>query len=100
MPISGMTCASCARIVEGQLASTAGVSRASVNIATRTASVAYDADRLTLQKLVEAVEDVGYGVPVGPQELVEQAESSDLKRRLIVGAIFTVPVFLLGMTEH
>ncbi len=100
LPIGGMTCASCARIVEGQLASTPGVSRASVNFATRRATVRYDAARVGVQNLVAAVEDVGYGVPVGPQELAEQAESADLRRRLMAGAIFAVPVFALGMAER
>jgi Cu+-exporting ATPase len=100
LPISGMTCASCARIVEGQLASTPGVAKASVNIATRVASVRYDADRLGVDKLVTAVEDVGYGVPAGPQEIAEQKEASDLRRRLIAGAAFAIPVFILGMIER
>jgi Cu+-exporting ATPase len=100
LPISGMTCASCARIVEGQLASTPGVARASVNIATRTASVRYDSQRLGVEKLVDAVEEVGYGVPAGPQELAEQKERADLRRRLIVGAAFAIPVFILGMLER
>lgn len=100
LPISGMTCASCARIVEGQLASTPGVAKASVNIATRIASVRYDADKLDVHNLVDAVEEVGYGVPAGPQEIAEQKESADLRRRLTIGAAFAIPVFILGMIER
>ncbi len=100
LPVSGMTCASCARIVEGQLRSTPGVERAAVNFATRVASVRYDAQKLTPQNLVAAVEAMGYGVPVGPQEISEQAESRDLRRRLTAGAIFALPVFALGMVER
>ncbi len=95
-----MTCASCARIVEGQLASTPGVAKASVNIATRIASVRYDADKLAVDNLVDAVEEVGYGVPAGPQEIAEQKEASDLRRRLTIGAAFAIPVFILGMIER
>ncbi len=95
-----MTCAACARTVEKQLGSTPGVTRANVNFATRTASVRYDARQLAVENLVAAVEDVGYEVPAGPQELAEQAEARGLRRRLIVGAVFAIPVFLLGMTEH
>lgn len=100
LPIGGMTCAACARTVERQLGGTAGVERASVNFATRIASVRFDADRLRVENLVAAVEDVGYEVPAGPQELAEQAEARDLRRRLVVGAGFALPVFLLGMTER
>ena len=100
LPIGGMTCAACARTVERQLGSTAGVTQASVNFATRIASVRYDAGLVDVEKLVAAVEDVGYEVPAGPQELAEQAEARDLRRRLLVGAVFALPVFLLGMTER
>jgi Cu+-exporting ATPase len=100
LPIGGMTCTACARTVEKQLGSTAGVIAASVNFATRIASVRYDADRVRVENLVAAVESVGYEVPAGPQELAEQAEARDLRRRLVVGALFALPVFVLGMTEH
>ena len=100
LPIGGMTCAACARTVERQLGATAGVTQASVNFATRVASVRYDAGLVGIEKLVTAVEDVGYEVPAGPQELAEQAEARDLRRRLLVGAVFALPVFVLGMTEH
>jgi Cu+-exporting ATPase len=100
LPISGMTCASCARIVEGQLSSTPGVTKADVNIATRVASVRYDAERLGVENLVTAVEEVGYGVPAGPQEIAEQKEAADLRRRLLIGAVFAIPVFILGMLER
>jgi Cu+-exporting ATPase len=100
LPIAGMTCSACARTIEKQLGATPGVSKASVNFATRLASVRYDARSVTLEKLVAAVEDVGYEVPSGPQELAEQAEARDLRRRLTIAAIFALPVFVLGMTER
>lgn len=100
LPVGGMTCAACARTVERQLGATAGVSAASVNIATHTATVRYDAGRVSVEGLVAAVEDAGYDVPAGPQELAEQAEARDLKRRVAVGAAFAIPVFLLGMAER
>ena len=95
-----MTCASCARTVESQLSATPGVAQASVNIATHVASVRYAAERLGIEKLVTAVEEVGYGVPAGPQELAEQKEATDLRRRLIFGAAVAIPVFILGMLER
>jgi len=100
LPIGGMTCAACARTVEKQLGSTDGVEKASVNFATHTASVRFDGSKTKVEKLIAAVEDVGYEVPVEPRELVEAAEARDLRRRLIVGLIFAAPVFALGMSEH
>jgi Cu+-exporting ATPase len=100
LPIGGMTCATCARTIEKQLSGTPGVEKASVNFATHVASVRYDAGRVSIEKLVTSVEDVGYEVPSGPQELAEQAEARDLRKRFTVGAVFAIPVFVLGMTEH
>jgi len=100
LPIGGMTCGACARAVERQLGSTEGVEKASVNFATHTASVRFDSGRTGREKLVAAVEDIGYQVPEEPRELTERAESLEIRRRLLVGAAFAVPVFILGMLER
>ena len=39
LPVGGMTCAACARSIERTLSATPGVARASVNLATETATV-------------------------------------------------------------
>jgi Cu+-exporting ATPase len=100
LPIGGMTCAACARTVERQLGSTEGVEKASVNFATHIASVRFDAGRTGVEKLVAAVEDVGYEVPVEPQELAQEAEAGAIRKRFLVGAAFALPVFVLGMLER
>ncbi|HYA18764.1 MAG TPA: heavy metal translocating P-type ATPase [Bryobacteraceae bacterium] len=100
LPIGGMTCAACARTVEKQLGGSKGVSHASVNFATRTASVRYDPNQTQVEELVRAVEDVGYEVPAAPQEIAEAAEARELRKRLLIGAAFAIPVFVLGMLER
>ncbi len=100
LPIGGMTCAACARTVELQLAHSPGVQKASVNFATRTASVSFNPAQTGLEKLVAAVEDVGYEVPRQSQEIAQAAEARQLRRHLIVAAIFAFPVFVLGMLER
>ncbi len=67
LPITGMTCASCAGRVERALLKVPGVDTAAVNLAAEQVRVeASDAD---LAGLVEAVEKAGYGVPVQSLEL-------------------------------
>lgn len=97
LPIGGMTCAACARTVERQLSGAPGVEKASVNFATRVASVRFNPAQTQVEKLVAAVEDVGYEVPQQPQEIAEAAAARELRKRLVVGAIFAIPVFVLGM---
>jgi Cu+-exporting ATPase len=100
LPIGGMTCAACARSVERQLSHTPGVEKASVNFATRTASVSFNPAATDIEGLVAAVEEVGYEVPRLPQEIAEAAAMRDLRRHLIAGGLFAIPVFILGMLER
>ena len=62
LPITGMTCASCAARVEKRLNRLEGV-EASVNYATETASVTFDPAAVAPESLVEAVEQVGLRRP-------------------------------------
>jgi P-type Cu+ transporter len=100
LPIGGMTCAACARTVERQLANSPGVETASVNFATRIASVSFNPAQTRLEDLVSAVEEVGYEVSREPQEIAEAAESRELRQRLFWGAVFGIPVFIMGMLER
>jgi Cu+-exporting ATPase len=65
LPITGMTCAACARRIERALAKSEGVSAAGVNFATARATVEYDRARTSLPRLIEALKETGYGTPGG-----------------------------------
>jgi Cu+-exporting ATPase len=97
MPVSGMTCAACARAIERTLAATTGVARANVNLATNTATVEYDPTRVTVRDFVNAIEDIGYGVPERPP--AEDAAERGYRRRFVIAAVFAAPVLVLGMSH-
>ena len=111
LPIGGMTCAACVMHVEGGLKQVPGVLNASVNLATERATVEMIPGAVTLADLKHAVEDVGYEVldtgdaQAGSAELVDrEAQLRDHERQrewrdLIIGVIFTVPLFALSMTH-
>jgi Cu+-exporting ATPase len=61
LPITGMTCAACARRIERGLSKAEGVTAANVNFATGRATVEYDGERTGVRRLIEVVRDVGYG---------------------------------------
>ena len=61
LPITGMTCASCARRIEQNLAKAPGVRRAGVNLATSRATVEYDPNHTGVRQLMDAVKATGYG---------------------------------------
>lgn len=60
LPITGMSCAACARRVEKSLGDTPGVRKVSVNFATSRATVEYDPKRTQIRDLVSRVRDAGY----------------------------------------
>src|SRR5271168_3060283 len=98
LPVSGMTCAACARAIERTLAGTPGVERASVNLATNTATVEFDSARTGVGEFIGAIEDLGYGVP----ETGTPADDGETlyRARLIVAALFAIPVMALGMAHR
>jgi len=61
LPISGMTCVSCASHVEKALNDVPGVEQASVNLATEIATI-HLAEQVPVKTLVLAIQDAGYGV--------------------------------------
>ena len=64
IPVGGMTCASCVRRVERALDNKQGVTETSVNFAAEKASVTYDPAVTSLDALVGAIRDAGYGTDV------------------------------------
>ncbi len=102
LPISGMTCASCANRIEKRLNRIEGVA-ASVNYATEAAAVEYDPSVVAPEDLLAAVEAVGYhaSLPAAPDEkaAAEPDPSEPYRRRLLASAALALPVLLLAMVE-
>jgi P-type Cu+ transporter len=99
LPITGMTCASCANRIERTLNTLDGVT-ASVNYATEKATVDFDAARVEPEQLVAAIESVGYHAVLptaAPETAAEVDETAPLRRRLLVSLALTLPVFLMAM---
>jgi Cu+-exporting ATPase len=94
--LEGMTCAACANRIERKLNKLEGV-EASVNYATEQAAVRFDAGRVSVADLVDAVEAAGYHAAL-PGEATGGADRADaLRRRLIVAAALTAPLVVLAM---
>jgi len=99
LPITGMTCASCANRIERKLNKLDGVD-ATVNYATERATVDYDTSSVVIDDLVEQIQAAGYDAAL-PAADTPQDEATDeltpLRRRLIVSAVLSLPVLLLSM---
>jgi Cu+-exporting ATPase len=101
LPITGMTCASCANRIERKLNKLDGVT-ATVNYATEKATVDYDATAVAPEQLVAAVEAAGYRAalpsaePSGSAE-EEVDETAPLRQRLLVSLALMLPVLAMAM---
>jgi len=98
LPITGMTCASCANRVERQLNRLDGVT-ATVNYATERATVEFDPEAVAPEELVEAVEASGYEatLPSAGDAREPEAEGDPLLRRLLICAVLSLPLLPISM---
>ncbi|MFC2019860.1 heavy metal translocating P-type ATPase [Chloroflexota bacterium] len=69
IPVTGMTCASCAATIEKGLSDVRGVSSANVNFASEKAQVEYDAGKVSERELIDTVKGAGYGVALEKKTL-------------------------------
>ncbi len=60
LPIKGLSCGNCVKHTEEALRSTAGVKMATVTLASESAHIEYDPDRVDLPAIRKAVQDAGY----------------------------------------
>ncbi|MBZ0288997.1 MAG: heavy metal translocating P-type ATPase, partial [Anaerolineae bacterium] len=69
LPVTGMTCANCARTVERTLKKTDGVAEVNVNFATERAQVDFDPAQVNVNEMIERIGKAGYGVAQATVEL-------------------------------
>ncbi len=104
LPVIGMHCANCAGAVEKSLKNkTSGVKNAAVNLSMENVSVEYDPDKTTLDEMKEVVGSAGYELMIDSnltfeeQDAARREDSRNHLRTLIVGLVFTLPLFFLSM---
>ena len=105
--ITGMTCSACSSRVEGCVVKLPGVKDVSVNLLKNSMVVSYDESEMNTARIVEAVENTGYGaIPKEASQNKKQAkqeistvsaEYKAMKQRLFLSALFTIPLFYISM---
>ncbi|MHB0975736.1 MAG: heavy metal translocating P-type ATPase [Candidatus Aquicultorales bacterium] len=111
--IGGMTCASCARIVETVLQGVDGVADATVNLATEKAAVSYDPAVVDPAALVRAIEGAGYkafpeaknvdrnldaAAKVDRQRLEQERHYKKQLRLFVFSFLMSLPIAFITMT--
>ena len=97
LPITGMTCASCAMTIQKNLSELQGVNKASVNLATSKATIFYDPQQIGVASLISSIRKSGYDVGTVSVELpiqgidcascVIKIENALLETKGVTGAV-------------
>src|SRR5258708_26194591 len=105
--IIGMTCANWVATIERNVRKLPGIQEVNVNLANERLNVVYDPTQLSHDEIVARVRKAGYDVPVVTEnETLEDAEATARQadiahqlQRLLVGALFTIPLLALSMAR-
>lgn len=102
--VIGMTCAACAISVETYLKPQEGIRHVSVNYPNQSVHLEYDKTLISIEDIRRKVKEIGYDLLIGSKEESrkefeekEVARLNVLKRKLIVAAIFSIPIFIIAM---
>ena len=112
--ITGMTCSACSARIEKSVGRLPGIKEVSVNLLKNSMVASYDESVLDTAGIVQAVEKAGYGAfpktaadvqnkssaadrTQNPGTSTAQAEYKQMKQRLLLSALFTVPLFYISM---
>ena len=111
--ITGMSCAACSARIEKGISGMEGMQQCSVNLLKNSMTVSYDEAELDSGKIIHQVEDIGYGASLhqtqgskttgasgrgknGATDAAAEA-AKQMKQRLIVSLVFTIPLFYISM---
>ena len=102
-----MTCSACSAHVEKAVKKLPGIQSASVNLLANSMVAEFDDTVLSVENIVKAVVDAGYGASVAGAETknaprreredVMAEELAGMKRRLIGSFLFLIPLFYISM---
>jgi len=102
--VAGMTCAACAISIESYLKSQEGIVDVSVNYPNQSVTIAYDENQISIDTIGKKVKDLGYTLIIGNKQdskkefaVIEKQRLSLLKRKVIISALFSTPIFVLSM---
>lgn len=100
IPVVGMACSACSAHVEQKLSSLVGVESCSVNLLGRSALIEYNPDVITLQKMKEEVNSIGFDLVIEENRSIEEIARREyvlLKRKTILSWMFALLVMAVSM---
>lgn len=102
--VEGMTCAACAVSLETYLKASLPIQQIAVNFPNQSVAIDYNPEETPLELIVKKASEIGYTILTGAEsQTLESKEARDqktlkiLKKKLVVAAIFTTPIFVISM---
>lgn len=97
--IGGMSCAACASRVERAVCKLDGTFRVQVNLLKNNLLISYDENKLSAQKIADAVSKAGYSACLKGDEALslQQGQVSKQKLRLCLSLVLTLLVMIISM---
>lgn len=105
LPVTGMTCVNCSNNIVRKVKKLDGVISAEANFSTDRANVTYAVGSTSRNEIVATIRKLGFEVVEAETEAeledaeaeARQSERTHQLRRLIIGAMFTIPLFMMSM---
>lgn len=104
VPVTGLSCASCAISAETTLKAQKGVTDATVNFASSTARIQYNTQQTTLEQLHDSLRKIGYGLLIVADEKAQETAAAAqeekykiLRKKTIWALLLSAPVAVTGM---
>ena len=105
LPITGMTCVGCAKSIERSLNLQKGVVSSAVNFTQSQVVVSVDPSQVDREQVIQTIRDLGFEIVeanageslVDTTAAAHQLANDRQWRRLIVGLVLTIPLFLFSM---
>ncbi|MFK7948948.1 MAG: heavy metal translocating P-type ATPase [Saprospiraceae bacterium] len=101
--INGMSCAACAASSQKVLSRMKGVENVNVNFANKSCEIVYDAETVTFDAMKAKLSRLGFALLEDTEktrletEAKAKARFKELKIKLIVGVILSIPLLIFGM---
>ena len=106
LKLGGMSCAACASSIEKAIRGVFGVAECNVNFGAEQAVIEYNSHQTNIKAIQDAVENAGYSAYTLPEQemlteendrekATRQAESHDLRRKIIVGGVISI-ILIIG----
>lgn len=101
--IKGMSCSACSARIEKVIGRQQGVTKLSVNLLKNNMTITYDEKIITPAVFTEKIRKLGFDASLHREATAESSfslqEVYDLKHRLLLSALFTLPLFYIAMGQ-